>query len=151
MAIRIEREYQLKFYLNARRYMIQNGLRGDVHPHTWELCLRIRVGRGEFIAFHTFEETVGGYLTKYQNQLLNDVEPFDEILPTLENITICLARDLCEVIAELGGRLIRVEISKTPTRSYILNLDDEENETTQAVEEQIRSQVVDAVLDELLR
>jgi 6-pyruvoyltetrahydropterin/6-carboxytetrahydropterin synthase len=151
MAIRIEREYQLKFYLNARRYMIQNGLRGDVHPHTWELCLRIRVGRGTFIAFHTFEEAVNGYLAKYQNRLLNEVEPFDEILPTLENITICFARDLQEVVAELGGQLIYVETSKTPTRSYILNLEGMEDETTQQVEDQILSQVVDAVLDDLLR
>jgi 6-pyruvoyltetrahydropterin/6-carboxytetrahydropterin synthase len=151
MSIRIEREYQLKFYLNARRYMINNGVRGDVHPHTWELCLRIRVGRGSFIAFHTFEEAVGGYLSKYQNRLLNEVEPFDEILPTLENITICFAKDLHEIIAELGGRLIRVETSKTPTRSYILDLEDMEDETTRKAEDQILSQVVDAVLDDLLR
>jgi hypothetical protein len=44
-----------------------------------------------------------------------------------------------------------VETSKTPTRSYILNLEGMENETTQQVEDQILSQVVDAVLDDLLR
>jgi 6-pyruvoyltetrahydropterin/6-carboxytetrahydropterin synthase len=82
---------------------------------------------------------------------LNEVEPFDEILPTLENITICFARDLQEVVAELGGQLIYVETSKTPTRSYILNLEGMEDETTQQVEDQILSQVVDAVLDDLLR
>jgi 6-pyruvoyltetrahydropterin/6-carboxytetrahydropterin synthase len=151
MSIRIDREYQLKFYLNARHYTINNGLRGDVHPHTWEICLHIRVGRGAFIAFRTFEDAVNGYLAKYQNRLLNEVAPFDEILPAMENITICFARDLRGVIAELGGQLIRMETSKSPTRSYILNLEGMEDETTRKAEDRILSQVVDAVLDDLLR
>jgi hypothetical protein len=44
-----------------------------------------------------------------------------------------------------------VETSKTPTRSYVLDLEDMEDETTREAEDQILSQVVDTVLDDLLR
>jgi 6-pyruvoyltetrahydropterin/6-carboxytetrahydropterin synthase len=150
MEIRIFREYQLKFYLNARRFMIYDGVRSEIRPNTWEFSLHIRVGRGSIIAFGAFEDAINGYLSKYQNCLLNEVEPFGEVLPTMENITICFTHGFRHVISELGGRLIRVETSKSPTRSYILNLEGMEDRPAQEVENQILSQVVDAVLDDLL-
>ena len=55
MAITIYREYRLKFYLNARHYIIIGGNKGEVHPHTWEFTLHIRFGRGDFTEFNTFE------------------------------------------------------------------------------------------------
>ena len=55
MALNYYREYRLKFYLNARHYIILNGQRGEVHPHTWEFALHIRFGRGSFVEFHKFE------------------------------------------------------------------------------------------------
>jgi 6-pyruvoyltetrahydropterin/6-carboxytetrahydropterin synthase len=150
MAMRIYREYQLKFYLNARRYMIHSGLRGETRPQTWEFRLNVRVGRGAFIPFRTFEEAINGFLSKYQDKLMNEVEPFDEFLPTLENVSVCFAREFHEIIRKLGGVLVRLETSKSPTRSYILDLENMEDEKTQEVEDQILSQVVDVVLDRLM-
>ena len=46
MAVRLYREYRLKFYLNAKHYIIINGHKGETHPHTWEFTLSIRYGRG---------------------------------------------------------------------------------------------------------
>lgn len=42
MAVRLYREYRLKFYLNAKHYIIINGHKGETHPHTWEFTLSIR-------------------------------------------------------------------------------------------------------------
>jgi 6-pyruvoyltetrahydropterin/6-carboxytetrahydropterin synthase len=129
---------------------VSNGQRGEVHPHTWEFCLNIRVGRSSFTAFHTFENAVNRYLSKYQNRTLNEVEPFNEIIPTLEYMTDFFAKDLHDIIDALGCHLIRVAGSESPTRTYILSLEDLEDEVSQQAEEQILAQVVDSVLDDIL-
>ena len=153
MAITIYREYRLKFYLNARHYIIIGGNKGEVHPHTWEFTLHIRFGRGAFTEFNTFERGINDYLAPFQNTTLNEMPPFDAILPTLESMTDHFAEQFRQIIHDINGILVRVEASETPTRSYILNIEDsssdqEEDEDTR---ERIRSEVMDAVLDQLVQ
>ena len=152
MAVQIYREYRLKFYLNARHYIIIGGNKGDVHPHTWEFTLHIRFGRGAFTEFNTFEKGINDYLAPFQNTTLNEMPPFDTILPTLESMTDHFAEEFRQIIHDINGILVRVEASETPTRSYILNIeggsDTEEDADTR---ERIRSDVMDAVLDQIVQ
>lgn len=122
MALRLYREYQLKFYLNARHYITIDGKAGETHPHTWEFSLDIRIGRGVFTPFMIFEQGINRFMLPYQNRTVNEIPPFHEILPTLENIADYFAREFYRVIDDVGGELRRVEVSETPSRSYILNL-----------------------------
>lgn len=153
MAISLYREYLLKFYLNARHYIIINGNKGDVHPHTWEFSLTLRFGRSGFVEFRTFEKGIEAYLAKYQNKVMNEEEPFDVILPTLENMTDYFAEPFCKIIHDIGGILVKLEASETPTRSYILHLPEDGIETAPSgeVEEEVLSQVMDAVIDDIVR
>ena len=121
MAVRLYREYRLKFYLNAKHYIIINGHKGETHPHTWEFTLSIRYGRSSFVEFSTFEKGISDYMTRFQNQVMNEIPPFDAILPTLENLTEYFANEFHRIICETGGILIQVEASETPTRSYIIS------------------------------
>lgn len=84
---RLYREYRLKSYLNMNHYIIINGKQGQTHPHTWEFVITIVVAGDEFVEFRTFENLIEQYLEKYQNQILNTIEPFDIIVPTIENVT----------------------------------------------------------------
>jgi 6-pyruvoyltetrahydropterin/6-carboxytetrahydropterin synthase len=147
MATRIYREYQLKFYLNARHYIVMDGTRGDIHPHTWEFSLNIRMGRGTFTAFHTFETAINACLQPYQNRILNEVEPFGEIVPTVENMIDYFAEQFRTIIRDIGGKLTLMSVSETPSRSYILDLSDIED---RQIDENMLSEVVDSVLDDLL-
>lgn len=122
MAQAVERTYRLKFYLNAQHYIVIGGKRGETHPHTWEFALTIGMMSGEFTPFSTFERKVKAYLEPYQNRVLNEVAPFDTVLPTLENLVEEFAEGLTEPIAEAGGRLLEVEGSEGPTRSYAVRL-----------------------------
>lgn len=153
MDVELYREYKIKFYLNARHYIIINGNRGEVHPHTWEFALNIKFGRSSFVEFNIFEKGISAYLAPYQNKIMNEIEPFHAILPTLENMVDYFAEDFYRIIHDIGGILTRIEASETPTRSYVLNLaeDREKAEENQEIEQQVISDVMDAVLDQIVK
>lgn len=119
------REYRIKAYLNARHFIYINGNQGSVHPHTWEFILYMRFPNNEFIEFTDFEKAINNYLEKFQNKVINNIEPFDTIIPTLENITDSLSSDFFNIITDMNGLLIKIEASETPTRTYIVNILDD--------------------------
>lgn len=153
MAVRLYHEYRLKFYLNAKHYIIINGHKGETHPHTWEFTLTIRYGRSSFVEFNTFEKGISDYIAPFQNRVMNEVPPFDAILPTLENMTDYLAEEFLRIIQETGGQLLQVEASETPTRSYILTIPEEEAALTggtAGAKEDVLSDVIDEVLNSIV-
>lgn len=153
MGIRLYREYRLKFYLNARHYIIINGQKGEVHPHTWEFTLNIRYGRSSFVEFTTFEKGISDYMGRFQNRIMNELQPFDAILPTLENMTDYFANEFHRIIGGMGGILVQVEASETPTRSYILTIPEEEAALTggtSGAKEDVLSDVIDEVLNSIV-
>ena len=147
--MRLYREYQLKFYLNAQHYIIINGKAGDIHPHTWEFLICIRIVRNNFVPFDKFEHVINQFLDQYQNKLVNDVSPFNEIIPTLENMTEYFSEKFREIIGDEGGELIRIEASETPARSYILDLTDSKIGNL-GKEEGMLSNLIDTVLDDIM-
>lgn len=140
------REYKIKFYLNASHYILSNGKKGQVHPHTWEFVLRIALSSTDFVEFRQFERGINDYLSRYQNKLLNEIHPFTDALPILENIVDIFARDFYKIIRDAGGRLTEIEGSESPTHSYILLLDWQRDETR----EETISTLADSVLDNML-
>lgn len=119
------REYKIKVYLNARHFIYINGNQGETHPHTWEFVLYMKFNKQNFIEFTEFEKVINAYIEKYQNRIINELEPFDTLIPTLENITDCFSKDLFKIIQDMNGLLIRIEASETPTRSYVVDINDD--------------------------
>lgn len=152
MDIKIFREYRLKFYLNARHFIIIGRQKSDTHPHTWEFALTILIRRREFVEFNTFEKRINEYLEQYQDRILNEVEPFDSVLPTLENMVDHFTREFYDMIKAIGGELLSVEGSEGPSRSYILDLR-EQNESMDSVDrrsDNIMSDIIDSILDDII-
>ncbi len=121
MANKIFREYRFKFYLNAQHFVLINGKKGSTHPHTWEFTLDILINRNIFVEFGEFEKKIEEYLERYQDKLMNDVAPFDVVIPTLENMSDIFAKDFSVFLREMGARLVRLEGKETPTRGYIVD------------------------------
>lgn len=145
-------QYRFKFYLNASHSIIINGRQGEAHPHTWEMILDILVNRDEFQEFNVYEKEIEKFFSQYQDSTLNTLEPFDVIVPTLENIVDYFGDKLRILIREMGGELMRFEGSETPTRSYILSYVNE-NDYLYNVEKQRKESlenVIDAMLDYVL-
>lgn len=146
-------EYRFKFYINASHSIIINGKQGEVHPHTWEMMLNILVERTDFLEFNAFEKVAQEFFTQYQDCTLNDVKPFDTIVPTLENIVDYFGEELRKRMREVGGILLRIEGSETPTRSYVVSYASH-NEFMEDLEKQSQSalsRVMDEMLDRALK
>lgn len=127
MAMQMNRTYRFKFYLNANHYIIINGVEGETHPHTWEFTVDIMIRSDEFVEFNTYERAISEYFAKYQNGIMNEFPPFDTIIPTLENMSEQFILDIREIVEDAGAKLIKMESSETPTRSYIISFAEDED------------------------
>jgi 6-pyruvoyltetrahydropterin/6-carboxytetrahydropterin synthase len=118
--------YKFKFYLNASHSIYINGNQGKKHPHTWEITMHMLKMKNEFIEFSYIETQIEEVLFVYQDKFLNDIQPFNTINPTLENIAIYLKDEICNLLNRENWILLYFEVSETPTRSYIINLKKEQ-------------------------
>lgn len=112
------RYYRLKNYLNASHFVVFNGIKGEVHPHTWEFSALLYSTGNEITKFTDTEKAIRSIFDPYQNKVINDLKPFDEIVPSLENITEYFVRRIQEAVKPFGYRLVEFEGSETPVRTY---------------------------------
>jgi len=116
-------QYKCKFYLNASHYITIDGINGKPHSHCFEFTLDMALlNTEEFAPFNEIEKIVEGYLAQYQNQLINEIAPFDIINPTLEEICKYFEEAFLVELRKYGWMLLTIEISETPSRSYIINV-----------------------------
>lgn len=146
-------KYKFKFYLNASHFIIINGKQGEAHPHTWEFILDVVLPNSEFVQFSVYERIIESYFATYQNRTINNVEPFDAIIPTLENLVEHFGEAIRERIQSAGGQLEQIEGSETPTRSYIISYVQDESFLTgsERSAEAALSDVLDQALAEALK
>lgn len=121
----MRRIYQFKFYLNASHYVVFDGKRGETHPHTWEFTVKIKLLKEELVPFNVYERAIEQIFAPYQNKTVNGVAPFDTIVPSLESLVEVFGERLRDVVADLDAALVEFEGSETPTRSYLLNYEDD--------------------------
>jgi 6-pyruvoyltetrahydropterin/6-carboxytetrahydropterin synthase len=129
MSEKRHQQYKFKFYLNASHSIFINGDSGSRHTHTWEISIHLLKMRDEFVKFSLIESHIESLLDEYQDQYINDVEPFNTINPTLENICTYFKDRIRELVNCEGWILLLIEISETPTRSYVFNLLSQESDT----------------------
>lgn len=114
-------QYKFSFYLNASHAIYIDGTLGDAHPHTWEIVVKAIRSQKGIMLFHEVEKKIEEFLDCYQNRFINEFEPFDVTNPTLENITTYLIDRLDGILEPLGWVIFYIEVSETPTRSYIIS------------------------------
>lgn len=112
------RIYRFKFYLNATHYVFFDGQQGETHPHTWEFALKLQVDGSSLLQFSDYEDAISVVFEPYQGKTVNEVDPFDALLPTLENLVEVFGTRARDAVEPLGATLLEFEGSETPTRSY---------------------------------
>jgi 6-pyruvoyltetrahydropterin/6-carboxytetrahydropterin synthase len=120
------RQYKFKFYLNTRHAVYKKGVLGEVHPHTWELTINVMKNREETIRFHELEKRIEEFLDKYQDKVLNDVEPFDVINPTLENCCEYFREQLTHILNREGWIFMMLELAGSSNTSYVVSMIDDD-------------------------
>lgn len=112
------RYYRIKAYLNASHFVVFDGKKGETHPHTWEFVATVYTTGDDIIKFTEPEKLIMKVFEPYQNQVMNEHEPFNVIIPSLENITEHFATKIAEAVAPMNYHLRRFEGSETPVRTY---------------------------------
>lgn len=117
----LHRIYRYKFYLDANHAVSFNGKLGEIHPHTWEFLVELeRMEHDNVILFTQIEDIINNILLPYQNKVINTVYPFDTENPTTEAIGEYFYALVEYKMEVLGWNLLRMEISESPNRTYIL-------------------------------
>ena len=119
--------YKFKFYLNASHFIYIRGNRGATHPHTWEISIDTMKLIHDFIQFDKVENFIEKDMEKFQNRELNDLPEFKNINPTLETICDFFQKRIAQIFNEHAWFLLSIEMSETPTRSYVINLANQES------------------------
>lgn len=106
----------------------------------------------KFVQFDAYEKAIDEYFNQYQNHLINEIEPFDHIIPTLENMSdyfiACDQKDR----TKSGWRTCPNGSSETPTRSYVINFEHNEDylESVRRNSDRQMSEIIDEVLDRVI-
>lgn len=151
MAVEYIREYELKFYLNAQHYVVFDGHKGEEHPHTWEFSLTIEVPSTGIVPFSKFEHGINDFLAPYQNHVMNEVPPFDSVMPTLESMVEEFVQPMGAIVSKAGGTLVRLKGSEGPTRSYIVRAVSSEEAAADACDaREATARVIDGIVGEAL-
>lgn len=117
--------YRLKNYLNASHFVVFNGRKGNVHPHTWEFSTLLVSTTEEITKFTDTEKKISAIFEPYQNRVLNELAPFDSINPSLENMTEYFIKRIEKAVEGLGYKLVEVEGSETPVRTFGIRVSDD--------------------------
>ena len=118
-------QYRFKFYFNASHAIYLLGELGQSHPHTWEIIVNTVKITDSFVRFNEIENMIEPFLSRYQDVSINTVEPFTTTNPTLENICTYFKECIQEMLYEKGWLLLSIELSETPTRSFVISVSNE--------------------------
>lgn len=112
--------YRFKFYLNARHSVFFDGKTSAVHPHTWEVVVNFGTKTTETVNFSDFEKELEKYFLNYEGKYLNELQSFEGVNPTMENIGKVLYEYIKRLINNKNMYFCCLEISENPTRTYII-------------------------------
>ncbi len=139
------KQYKFKFYLNARHAIYTDGVLGNPHTHSWEMVFHIVKANKEFNKFGVIERNLSEFFDKYQDKYINDLEPFNVINPTLENVADYFKDEVSKILNKLGWVLLMMEMSETPARTYVISLLDD----VEMSEDQTIDTITDLILEKV--
>ncbi|GKX67917.1 6-pyruvoyl-tetrahydropterin synthase-related protein [Inconstantimicrobium mannanitabidum] len=110
--------YKYKFRINVSHSINSSTETTKPHSHTLEIALLMKQETSEFIGYEELEKKVHQYLSMYKGMYLNDIEPFNIIEPTIENIGNEFYEKIKQILVVNDFSLLKLDISETPTRIF---------------------------------
>lgn len=93
----------------------------EPHAHTFIVKMILQKKGEDVRPFSNYEKAIDEHLSKYRGHYLNDLEVFENTLPTLENLCYVLYNEMREFFArEDYYEVLRVEVGDNPTRQIAL-------------------------------
>lgn len=113
-------EYKYKFNLKISHSIEREGEMKNIHFHDISIAVFVLDKGEKFIMYDDTEKKVRDYIKLYNEKYINEIEPFDEVIPTIENIGREFYRNLKIILGEDNYVITKLEISEIPTRTYII-------------------------------
>ena len=108
-------------FFGARHYLTFGGRQGETHYHSWRVEVLIESDandeEGTVIGFAEARGALEAKVADYNETLLNNIEPYDRIQPTAENIARVIFRDIDPGLTRGGTRLKTVRVWESPTNN----------------------------------
>lgn len=107
-------------FFNARHYVVIDGCAGPEHPHSYRLQVKcssqvLALKDQVVVGYSQLREPMKQVVNAYNNQLLNNLPPFQNLQPTTENLTGVLFQQLDRVFTGLPVRLLEITVWESPT------------------------------------
>lgn len=107
-------------FFGARHFVNIGGRRGPTHHHSWRveatLVSSAEDTDGVVVGFAEARELLEDLVAAYNETLLNNVAPFDEIQPTAENLARTIYRDFGARFDTPSARLTSIRVWESPTQ-----------------------------------
>jgi len=106
-------------HFDAAHYLTSyKGKCEQLHGHRFQVAVTLEaMGLNEFGMVYDFSELkaqLGNILDKLDHVCLNEVEPFDRITPSSENIAVFVYGELEKIIKAPGVSIFSVEVWESP-------------------------------------
>lgn len=118
----------LDAFLDTRHYHFVDPWNKQVHRHRWQIKVQVeaRDDSREVIGYSNVLAAVTSTLMRWDQVLLNEVYPFDQLEPSHENIALYFFNCLEDTVAVRGLRLIEVSLWENQTLVLQANCRSEE-------------------------
>jgi 6-pyruvoyltetrahydropterin/6-carboxytetrahydropterin synthase len=111
--VRVEAGFEAAHALREYR-----GAAEPLHGHSWRVVVTAGSDRldpdGLAVDFVVLQNAVSELLARFRHRNLNDVEPFDRLNPSAENLAVWVAERLNQAQVTGAGRLVSVEVWEGP-------------------------------------
>lgn len=112
--------YKYTFKVNATHSLLMQGIKTGEHQHTFGVVLYLLAGNEEELPFYKVEKIVREYLDRYSGNFINNIPPFDEVSPTIENMGEIWCHDIGGILKEQGFQMVGFEIGETPVSTFVV-------------------------------
>lgn len=118
-------ELTVAAYMDSAHFLRgYHGKCAGVHGHSWKVEATVSGERlnslGLLIDFHDLKKNVQKVIGTFDHKLINDIEPFDKINPTSENLAKHLFWEIKDNLAAYPGiKLVRVLVSESRDTSAV--------------------------------
>lgn len=109
--------HKFTFKFNASHYFDKEE---NIHSHTFFVKLYIYTKGNEFVSYENLESTFKTFFEGYKGVILNDINLFRDLSPTIENMGKIFYIILDNICSAQGLKLLRLEIGDGPLRSFCI-------------------------------
>lgn len=115
-------EMGVDVFFNGRHQVEIGGVKGPVHMHSWRVQA-ILVGEsadeaGSIMGTSQVRDVISEFVTPFNEKLLNNTPPFDEIIPTANNMARVIYDHVAEELRAQAIRVKSIRLWESPT-SYV--------------------------------